>query len=256
MKILASADFSDVRAAIKEAGRQGEFAAVVALNKTAKIIKEDLRSEMRRVFDRPTPFTLNSLRTKSATKAIPAAYVWLKDEAGKGTPADAYLAPQIFGGDRARKRMEKALQSAGLMPARWYAVPAAGAQLNSYGNVKSSQVVQILSQLMVQRGGGYQSKRSGSAASKRTVRRQGVTYFSIPERMGKLRPGIYLKRQFAHGSAIRPVFLYVPAVRYRQRFDFFGVADRSAERNFPRIFDQELDKTIKTAFLRNQGRLF
>ncbi len=256
MKMTVSADFADVRASIRAAGKQGEFAAMVAINKTAKLIKEDLRKEMQRVFDRPTNFTLNSLRTKPATRSVLSAYVWLKDEAGKGTPADKYLAPQIFGGRRDVKKMERALQSAGLMPYRWFAVPAAGAQMDNYGNVKRSQVVQILSQLKVQYAGGYTSKRSSNTASKRSVRRQGVEYFALPKQVGKLKPGIYLRRQFAHGSAIKPVFLFVQSIRYQPRFDFFGVGDRTAAENFPRIFDQELEKALRTAFLRQQGSLF
>lgn len=250
MQVSISTNFSDVAKKIKDIGRQAEYAAAVALTKTAGEVREELKSEMRRVFDRPTPFTLNSLRVKSASVAKPVAYVWLKDEAGKGTPADRYLGPQITGGSRALKGMEKALQSSGLMQRGQFAVPSAGALLDGYGNVKRSQIVQILSQLRAQRGSGFESRKSESKASKRSVKKQGVTYFAISNQnnRAKLTPGIYLKKIFGHGSAIKPVFLFVPSLQYKPRFKFFEVAAEVVERRLPQIFDEELKKAIDTAF--------
>lgn len=256
MKITAATDFKDVRYMIESIGPQAEYAAAVALTKTAKEIREELKLEMGRVFDRPTNYTLNSLFVKPATKRNLEAFVWLKDATTKGTPADKYLKPQIFGGDRTLKSMEKALQQAGKMKRGSFAVPAAGAQLDAFGNVKRTQIVQILSQLQVQRGGGYDARRSNSAASKRSVRRQGVTYFSLAKQWGKLKPGIYLKKIFAHGSAVRPVFLFVDSIKYQPRFDFFGVADRVARERLPAIFNEELKNAIETAIPKRQTSFF
>jgi hypothetical protein len=255
MKINVSSNFADVAKQINAVGRQGQFAAAVALTKTANEVRKELKAEMSRSFDRPTRYTLNSLYVKPANKRTMEAFVWLKDATYKGTPADRYLKPQIFGGERALKSMEKALQSAGMMQRGQFAVPAAGAQLDAFGNVKRSQIVQIMSQLKVQRGGGYDSKKSDSAASKRSIKRQGVTYFAVAKQLGNLKPGIYLKRLFARGSAIRPVFIFTASVKYKPRFKFFEVADQIHTKRLPAIFDEELEKAIATAFLRNQGSL-
>lgn len=256
MKITVSTNLKDVQATIRAIGPQAQFAAAVALTRTAKVVRDELKVEMSRVFDRPTPYTLNSLFVKPANKQNLEAMVWLKDATSKGTPADRYLKPQIFGGSRSLKSMEKALQSQGKMPRGYYAQPAAGAQLDQYGNVKRSQIVQILSQLQVQRGGGYDSKRSNSAASKRTVARQGVTYFAIVSKVGKLVPGIYLKKQFAKGSAVKPVFIFTRETSYEPRFKFFEVAERVANQRMPSIFDQALRETLQTAFPKRQSNLF
>lgn len=247
MKIGIATDFDEVKKLVQQWGKAGDRAAIWAINDTADVVRKDLKSEMARVFDRPTPFTMNSIRVKYANSSRQAAFVWLKDEAGKGTPADVYLGPQIFGGDRQLKRMEKALLSRGLMPAGSYCVPAGGAKLDQYGNVSRGQVVQILSQLQVQRAGGYESRASKSAASQRSRRRQGVEYFTLVKAWGKLKPGIYLRKKFAMGSAVKPVFLYVKSVRYRVKFDFFKVADRSAAANLPRIFNEKLVRSIERA---------
>ena len=245
MKIEISTDFEDVRKSVKRWGSAGQRAAVWAVNDTANVVRDDLRTEMRRVFDRPTSFTLNSVRVKYANSTRPEAFVWLKDEAGKGTPADVYLGPQIFGGDRQLKRMEKALLANGLMPSGCFCVPAGGAKLDQYGNVSRGQVVQILSQLKAQRGGGFESRASNSAASRRARAKQGVTYFVLTKPWGKLKPGIYLRKKLVRSSKVTPVFLYVKSVKYKPRFDFFGVADRSAAKNLPRIFNEKLVRSIE-----------
>jgi hypothetical protein len=256
MKIDVSSNFADVAKKVSEIGKQAEYAAAVALTKTANEVRTELKAEMTRSFDRPTRYTLNSLYVKPANKSTLESFVWLKDATYKGTPADRYLKPQIFGGNRALKSMEKALQSAGMMQRGQFAVPAAGAQLDTFGNVKRSQIVQIMSQLKVQRGGGYDSRKSDSAASKRSVKRQGVTYFVVSKQLGTLKPGIYFKRMFAHGSAIRPVFIFTASVAYKPLFKFFDVADQVHMTRLPAIFDEELERAIATAFLKNQGSLF
>ncbi|WP_246797466.1 hypothetical protein [Burkholderia perseverans] len=67
--------------------RQLPFAASVALNKTANVAKQALADEMCDVFDRPTPYTLRSLRVRRATKRQLVARVGFIDESFKGTPA-------------------------------------------------------------------------------------------------------------------------------------------------------------------------
>ena len=50
-------------------------AAAIALNESLVIAKDAVVEEMRRVFDRPTPWTLNSMRVRrasAATNSLPA----------------------------------------------------------------------------------------------------------------------------------------------------------------------------------------
>lgn len=252
MKVqVSTSGFSDLGKRIADAGRQGAYAASAAINETAKQVRKGLTDEMARSFDRPTPFTLNSIRIKYASKENLEAFVWLKDEAGKGTPADKYLRAEIFAGQRSAKRFEVEMHRAGLLPAGMLMVPAAGAQLDQYGNVMRSQVTQIRSQLGISDKSGFASNASNSAASRRSRRRQGVSYFALPAARGKLRPGIY-QRRLDNGADIRPVFLFVRAPNYRQRLDFFGVADRVVAESLSKEFDKALDAAMRTAFYRTQ----
>ncbi|KQZ34283.1 hypothetical protein [Massilia sp. Root1485] len=251
MRINIQTNFPDVAQRLSALGRQAPFVAAVSLTRTAKDVQAAIKAEMQSVFDRPTTYALNGTFLKPATRQNLEARVWVKDNPfGKGTPADRFLLPQIYGGSRGLKGMERILQRNGLMPSGWFAVPAAGAQLDGNGNVKRSQITQILSQLRVQSGAGYESRATGSARSNRTVARQGVTYFALPQVRRGLKPGIYLKRKFALGSAIKPVFIFVQAVQYRPRLRFFEVGQAVADAQFPRHFDAEWAKAVQSARLR------
>ncbi|MBD8673726.1 hypothetical protein [Massilia sp. CFBP 13721] len=248
MRISIEHNFPNVAANIREFGRQGEYAAAVALTRTAQDVQPAIKKEMTRAFDRPTNYTLNSTFLKRATRGNLEARVWLKDNpSSKGTPADRYLAPQIFGGERRQKGMERLLQSSRLMPAGWVAVPAVGAQLDANGNVKRSQIIQILSQLKLQRGAGYESRASGSAASNRTITRQGVTYFALAQPRRGLQPGVYMKKKVGMGTTVKPVFIFARRANYRPIFKFFEVGDATARARFPGHFNAELTKALATA---------
>ena len=81
-----------------ESFSERRIAAVVAtaLTRTAVEVKDALRAELPRVFDRPTPYTLNSLFVKPARADRLQAETYFKDDsAGSGTPATKYLLPQV-----------------------------------------------------------------------------------------------------------------------------------------------------------------
>src|SRR3546814_12157740 len=68
--------------------RQTLYAMSVALNSTARDIREALRAEMPRVFDRPTPYTLHALTVRWATKDSLTAEVRFRAAAGQGVAHD------------------------------------------------------------------------------------------------------------------------------------------------------------------------
>src|SRR5436305_829724 len=110
--------------------RQLPFAASQAINALARQAIADLKTEMGKVFDRPTPFTLNAFAWKKATKRSQSAEIFARDFAGKGTPGWKYLTPEVFGGTRNMKRFERAL---GAHIGSGQSVPGRGADLNHYG---------------------------------------------------------------------------------------------------------------------------
>jgi hypothetical protein len=237
------AKFADLTA------RQIPYAAARALTLTAKAIQEREIHEMRDVFDRPTPYTLSSTYVKPANKSNLEAGVGLKDFSGKGIPATKFLAPQIAGGERRLKRFERALRAVGHLPEDYRAVPASGAQLDAYGNIKPSQLVQILSYLRAFPEAGYRANmtdRRRKRLAKGSKRQQGFTYFvGQPGDRGTL--GVWQRTAFAKGSAIRPVLLFVRSTRYEALLDFEHVAITTAHRAFPAHFEAALAEAARTA---------
>jgi hypothetical protein len=251
MRMNVKTTFPAMADRIAELGRQGPFVAAVSLTRTAQDVQAAIKDEMRASFDRPTAYAVNGTYLKRATKTNLEARVWVKDDPfGKGVPADRFLSPQIFGGGRRHKGAERLLQANGLMPAGWFLVPAAGAQLDANGNIRRNQITQILSQLKVQRGAGHESRATGSQRSNRTIARQGVTYFALPNGNRGLPPGVYLKRRFGHGTAIRPVFVFVSQVQYQTRLRFHEVAEATVAARFPLHFEAETEKALRTARIR------
>lgn len=214
------------------------FATALALTKTAQGVKLDLEAEMRRVFDRPTPFTMRGLYVQMATKNDLRAKVYFRTFAAKGTPAGKYLQAQIFGGVRRQKGAERALARAGLMGNKGYFVPASGVKLNQYGNVPGSTIKAMLSD--VSAGNAEQTIRKASAG--RSKRRRSARYF-VPRPGSKLQPGIWVRK----GKTIQPALLFVASASYQPRFRFDEVARASAIRRFPREFDQAMTRALATS---------
>ncbi|MYM65446.1 hypothetical protein GTP45_01185 [Pseudoduganella sp. FT55W] len=237
-------------AAISTAGqKQVNFAARVALTKTAQKAAAAEVKEMRDVFRNPTPYTLSSVYVKPATAAHLEATVMLKDEATKAVPAAKFLRAQIDGGQRVQKRFERALQAVGAMPTGYRAVPASGARMDAYGNMSSGQIVQILAFFSAFPEMGYKANmtdKGRARLARGSKRQQGMSYF-IGHPGDRLPLGVYQRTSFARGTAIRPVLLFVRSAVYQERFDFKYVAEQTAANEFPTEFAKAFIEAERTA---------
>lgn len=224
--------------------RQLPFASALALTRTAKEdVEPALVSEMRTVFDRPTPWTLNSLRVFPATKQKLEARVWMKNEADKSIPATKWLAPEIYGGGRNYKRAEVMLRAKGLLPDDKYVVPGAGAKLDRYGNLAKGQITKALSGVG---GFGQQGYNANATDSKRSrakgnARRYFVMHdtnrkpIGIAERTGRGRAGLAI------------ILAFVSRPSYRAAFDFHRVAEARAKAGLPTQFKRALAEALRTS---------
>lgn len=213
------------------------FATALALTETAKKVKERLEGEMRTVFDRPTLYTLNSLRLFPATKQKLVARVWMKNEADKAAPATKWLTPQVYGGGRDDKRSEKLLRAKGVLPEGKYIVPGRDAKLDGFGNIGRGQLQKIIAGL-----GAQQDKYANSTDSRRSignlkrffVMRRGRDAIGIGERTGRGRDKVKL------------VLAFVGRPGYRKEFDFFTIANQEAEDELPIQFELALARALAT----------
>lgn len=223
-----------------------EIAAQRALLKTAQAVRDAQKDEMERVFDRPTRWTLNSMRVKAEGNL--AMRVGVLDPNGYDKRAANYLNTQIVGGARRAKASEKALQQAGLMPIGWLIVPGEGAKLDAYGNVAGAQIKQILAWFGA--AGMDKNLTDDARAKKRkgTKRNAGFEYVLVmPDKKGNFRqPGIYQRFFLGHGKAVKPLIIYVKQAKYTKRFDFEAVAKK--------VTDAMLNAEFEAAYVREIAR--
>lgn len=260
MRVDIDDDLLTIDQALTIRARQVPFAVALALTRTGQDGREDLRAEMRSRFDRPTPYTLNSPYLKPATRQDLTAVIGFKD--GSGTEP-SFLEPQVQGGERPLKRFERMLVRAGYMRAGERAVPGEGAKLDQYGNMSRGQLQRILSQLQAfhlagasQNATGSQRSRAGRAGevffvslgsgTSRSTSTNPRSAWKNDRKIQHLPRGIWVRRQFASGSSVKPVVLFVAHAYYARSLDLSAVAQRTVAR-FPVHFAAAFATALRTA---------
>lgn len=221
-------------------GKQANFAAALALTRTAKVAQEEIKREIQRKVKDPTKFTLNATFIRPATKQHLVADVYLKDEAVKAIPPERWLRPLVEGGGRTHKRLEQRLIARGLLPSGWYAVPASGAQLDAYGNIGRGKIQQILSDVDAQ----YDLMQNATPRSRARNRRQ--RFFAARRGVGHLPPGIYL----AQPTGLQPqMWLYFTPKQptYARVINFYGIAEDTGREQLPLQIDMAIKHAIRTS---------
>jgi hypothetical protein len=268
MQIKIEHNIDVVKQAMEKAASQVPFSMMTALNKTAAKARDAVRAEMPRVFDRPTPWVLNSLRIKYATKARLSAEMAFKDSwsssAGE-VGGKTMIAPHVFGGGRSFKGMEVRLYRAGILPTGWTVVPGGGAKLDAYGNMSRGQITTLLNVLGTYTESGYNKANSKTIArlAKGNVKKNiyGFTYWVNPAvAVGSARglhlpPGVYQRVTTGFGSSLKPILIFVNQARYKKRLPFFETAQKVVDAEFPGEFNKAFDEAMRTALLKTQGNL-
>lgn len=227
-----------------EAEKAVGFAQVVALTRTARATAGSatggffqegfLAQEAKRVFDRPTRYTLGGFYWRPATADKKTLEIGVKNMGDKSVPAAKFLKAEILGGQRRAKRSEVALRRSGLLASGSFWVPGAGAKLDAYGNVSGALIRRILSDLKADGEVGYQANRT-ARSTKRNKRYKQGRYF-VPKAGSKLHPGVWERK----GTAISPVLLFVSGTHYSKRFQFYERGMAFARQRYPIELDQAM----------------
>lgn len=227
---------------------QYPFAMKEAINEMSGIVLKGEQQQISSDMDRPTPFTVNALKINYATKTNLSGGVVFKDPA-RLSPDQHYIYPNVFGGDRGFKKFEGAMFSQGLMPLGHVAVPGKSINLDAFGNVPSSKISEILAYF------GAKAKNNTTAATKTrkakgTRRTYGYEYFVQMQKRGGFLPGIYRRTYTTFGTAIDPMFIYVPrfTIRYQQQYKFHDTGRNLFNQYFRQTFNEKLDLAMRTAF--------
>jgi len=222
-------------------------ATATAMTRVVQSAQAKIKSDIGRVFDRPTAWALNSTRIEPAKKDKLEAAVWLKHRNSLPGGPRSYLWPEVLGGGRERKGYEGALLSVGVLRPNEFTVPADGAPRDGYGNVPASFIRQMLSGLAAaeQRPGYTANVKKGaaqSAASKRRQLKAGTFFVSRGQSTGNPLPrGIYQRKLTGFGWATRMVFaIVVGKPQYRARLPFFATVEKTRREELQKHFDAEI----------------
>lgn len=245
-----------------------DSAIAKALNDSAFAARATIQKGMDSVFDRPTPFIRRSVIVQPARPDKLEAWVGPAYLGGKGVDPQKILQAEVFGGPRRLKRSEVALRNAGILPPGYVTVPGASCPLDGYGNIKGSFLVQLISYFEAFGEQGYRAnmtdKRKKSLAKFGKSERGfkaigGVVYIlslgSLPGGRGvhdamnrtmHLAPGIWAKSGI-HGSAVRPILMFVKGTRYTARLDIFDQPVQDAIAKFEPRFRYHMYRIIEEA---------
>lgn len=245
IKMSVKFDMGPVQRHLAAVQRQVPFATAVALTRTAKRVQAELIDEMKREFDRPTPWTLKATFLSSAKPRNLEAVTGIKDQAYAGNRLSSaqILSHQFAGGGRHVKALEVWLRRAGYLGANEFVAPGAGAKLDRYGNMSRGQVQQILSQLKA--GADSASHASGSARSKRNVKRAGKIFWSNGSGRAAHLPRGAWQRAGLH--LVKPLLIAVASPSYTRRIDLRKLGEKVVRQHAQREFNQALEAALRTA---------
>lgn len=213
--------------------RRAPIIMAIALSKTAKQTREREEREMGRVFKNPRKYVLNSLFSRTASRDNLTASVEDRYFAGKGTPASNFLTPQIKGGGRGKKRSEKILERAGILPADRYMLPSNQAPAKVRQN-QGNQYRAMLAGL-----GAFQGDAASQNAKKGS---SGDDYFVMYEK-DRTDP-IGIAKRNKGGKRFRMYFVFIKRPNYKKLFKFYEIGERFGER----MLKVNIIRTIKSTF--------
>ena len=221
-------------AGIKKAMRQfskdeAKEIARLATNDIAFEVFRENKTLIKKSFDSPTRFTVNSFMVRKATTSNPVATVERKPFLAKRH----YLEVQSEGGQRGQTGVEKLLarrlKYAGLINS---VLPTKHMRRNKFGNVSKGQMQKILSGVSSQR-----DSRNNSTVRSEAQNKGLSAEFFVPDLDSKLTPGVWERR----GKRIRKLLAFSDsAPRYDAAFPMeeraHKVASEYCEHAYERAF--------------------
>ncbi len=201
------------RALFDGMAKQLPYATSVALNATAFDVRAEEKNEITRAFDNPVPFVRNSPRVEKSTKRALSAAVYIDERIQQA------LVHQVEGGPRLPRDVARKLRSMGILRGNEYTTYNPEFT-NSRGNLTLARWRKILAE----------------------VNQPGGKFFVDPKRKS-----IWIKRGRGGRQARPIVFITARRPTYRQRFDFYGTAQRTVSRVFDANFDRAMARAVRTA---------
>jgi hypothetical protein len=214
-----------IMATLREHPNLMKKAITFALDDTAQKMKDAQVEEMKKVFNNPRPYTLNAIFVKKARgEGSLNAGIAFREFGVKGTPAYKYLMPNIVGGARRKKRSENALEATGVLPAGSWTAQGKNYPRDGYGDIGGGAYTRMLAELdslPAASGGKQQFQKKRKDESKR---------FFVFTAQGNAFPSGIAERR---GGEVTIMLKFIRQPNYSPRYDFYGLAERVARKEFP-----------------------
>lgn len=248
IEINVTSDFNRLAQRLRAMGNQHvQQATSDALNSVARNIREKSGpEEMRKVFDRPTPWALRSIFFRQSTPQTLRASVGL----GRDTYSKSRLTPeellghQIIGGGRREKGVESYLRQRGLISDGEFVRPGAGARLDRYGNMSRGQTMQLISQLKI--GIDPYQNKSKSKRSKAHQHKAGHIFWARRGDGYNLTTGAWISLE---RGKVLPLLVVIKAPHYKAKFDLKKLVEQTLASRFDKQFRYFYRRELKRAGL-------
>ena len=198
---------------------QMPFATAKALTRTAQQTRDELKDKIKTELDRPTSFTIRGITIETAKKTRLRARVFVKDIQAE------YLWYAVEGGVMGRM------------------IQPANIRLNRYGNIPRKALKRLLARPDVFYG---TIKGITGIWQRGRVRGERFTTEVKSYRGAKGQKGY----KYRDGNIYRNVRLIAARaenVRYKTRFDFYGIGMRKVDRVWEKNMDDAINHALRTA---------
>lgn len=220
--------------ALKEFRAMLPYVAANTLTELGRATQDRMPIELQRRFDRPTPYTMRSVKVEFANKTKLRSVVGFPaSEEASGKSKNEFIRPGALGtSSRRQKRAEYLLTQKGYLPAGWISVPGSHAKrsmLDGHGNLPGSIYKQIIQSLQIRSNG-----RAVSKASQRRAASLGVAseFFAVQPGTNKLGrnggwlpAGVYRRTR----KGLQQYLLFVKRASYEKRIDMRQVGIDTAQ---------------------------
>jgi hypothetical protein len=262
--ITIKVDDSQVKSMLASFPKQASRALEMAIDKTAFKVKERVVGEMKKVFDKPTPWTLNSLKVTKTKGHNMTAIIGFKEPDRKGVPlTEHYLVSEVVGGARRKKGLEIAL-GAKFGGDVGSLIPAPGSKRNAYGNVTGQSIQNIIASLKSEGGsnrefiylpkgsgnrlpGIYQRIKDGKGFGRKTTKTLPFGSWQAGRKRGRFGSTANFAVADARaivGRGLKAIMLKGRDVNYKARLPFYAIGQKVVDQEFPTLFSAEFAKIM------------
>ncbi len=233
----------EVKRALAAAPKQATRAVEITIDQTVKEIRDDMKSEIDRVFDKPVPWTRNSVKATPTKGHNMTGIVGLKQP---DRMQQHYLVPQVIGGARHLKGFELAAGG------KQYDL-GAGAKRTAAGNITVGQAKEVVAaagkkkpDYVTIKAGNKQGMMPGiyqriktTKGFGRAVNRAAIRTVQRGRSRGRFASAIQAR-------GLKPILIekQSQAEPVQPRLDFYGVAHDTYRREFARRFKENLARQM------------